>query len=84
MKNMTYQLYLAKTRAHKLGLAKSNPDYFCMAHKLKWFLYFKRAFKGKEKKKKKKHTAGIICHLQNLKYLPSSTLRKFANLHTRT
>lgn len=52
MKNMTYQLYLAKTRAHKLGLAKSNPDYFCMAHKLKWFLYFKRAFKGKEKKKK--------------------------------
>ena len=30
------------------------------------------------------HATGIICHLQSLKYFPSSPLRKFANLCSRT
>ena len=71
MKNMTHWLCVARTAAHKLQLAKFNPDYFCMAHKLRMSFIFLKV----KKKKEKMHATGIICHLQSLKYFPSSPLR---------
>lgn len=78
MNNMTHWLCVARTGAHKLQLAKFNPDYFCMAHKLRMSFYI---FKGLKKKKNARNRDHMP--LAKPKIFPIKPFKKFANLCSR-